>query len=87
LNTKTTDGFKAKEGEEQFYWEHHSVKKAIRISFDKRPHFLGINTFGIRMRHEFFDKVLTNKETVDYVIDQQQLILTPSFLRLTKRNP
>jgi hypothetical protein len=30
---------KAKEGEEQFYWEHHSVKKAIRISFDKRPHF------------------------------------------------
>jgi hypothetical protein len=31
--------------------------------------FLGINTFGIRMRHEFFDKVLTNKETVDYVID------------------
>jgi hypothetical protein len=21
------------------------------------------------MRHEFFDKVLTNKETVDYVID------------------
>jgi hypothetical protein len=59
---------KAKEDEEQFYWEHH-LKKAIRISFDKRPHFLGINTFGIRMRHEFFDKVLTNKETVDYVID------------------
>jgi hypothetical protein len=30
---------KAKE-EEQFYWEHHSGKKAIRISFDKkRPHF------------------------------------------------
>jgi hypothetical protein len=30
---------KAKEDEEQFYWEHHLVKKAIRISFDKRPHF------------------------------------------------
>jgi hypothetical protein len=59
---------KAKE-EEQFYWEHHLVKKAIRISFDKKDAFLGINTFGIRMRHEFFDKVLTNKETVDYVID------------------
>jgi NAD(P)H-nitrite reductase large subunit len=61
---------KAKEDEEQFYWEHHSGKKAIRISFDKKDRtFLGINTFGIRMRHEFFDKVLTNKETVDYVID------------------
>jgi NAD(P)H-nitrite reductase large subunit len=61
---------KAREDEEQFYWEHHSGKKAIRISFDKKDRtFLGINTFGIRMRHEFFDKVLTNKETVDYVID------------------
>ena len=61
---------KAKEDEEQFYWEHRSGKKAIRISFDKKDRtFLGINTFGIRMRHEFFDKVLTNKETVDYVID------------------
>ncbi|MEZ7504807.1 NAD(P)/FAD-dependent oxidoreductase [Flavobacterium sp. Arc2] len=61
---------KAKDNEEQFYWEHKSGKKAIRISFDKKDRtFLGINTFGIRMRHEFFDKVLTNKETVDYVID------------------
>ena len=60
---------KAKEDEEQFYWEHKSGKKAIRISFDKKERtFLGINTFGIRMRHEFFDKVLTNKEKVDYVI-------------------
>jgi NAD(P)H-nitrite reductase large subunit len=60
---------KAKENEEQFYWEHQSGKKAIRISFDKKDRtLLGINTFGIRMRHEFFDKVLTNKEKVDYVI-------------------
>lgn len=58
-----------KENEEQFYWEHMSGKKAIRVSFDKKERtFLGINTFGIRMRHEFFDKVLTNKATVDYVI-------------------
>jgi hypothetical protein len=49
--------------------------------------FLGINTFGIRMRHEFFDKVLTNKETVDYVIDHLAAAnFDPEFLRLTKRN-
>jgi NAD(P)H-nitrite reductase large subunit len=59
----------AKENEEQFYWEHKDGKKAIRISFNKEDRtFLGINTFGIRMRHEFFDSVLTKKETVDYVI-------------------
>ena len=59
----------AKENEEHFYWEHASGKKAVRISFDKESRiFLGINTFGIRMRHEFFDTVLNNKESVDYVI-------------------
>jgi NAD(P)H-nitrite reductase large subunit len=59
-----------KEYEEQFYWEHKDGKKAIRISFDKESRmFLGINTFGIRMRHEFFDKILTDKKTVDYVVD------------------
>lgn len=60
---------KAKENENHFYWEHTGGKKAIRISFDKNSReFLGINTFGIRMRHEFFDKVLTEKKTVDYVM-------------------
>jgi len=29
---------------------------------------LGINTFGIRMRHAFFDKVLTENQSVDYVM-------------------
>jgi NAD(P)H-nitrite reductase large subunit len=57
------------DNEEQFYWEHKSGKKAIRVSFDKNNRtFLGINTFGIRMRHEFFDTVLTEKKSVDYVI-------------------
>jgi NAD(P)H-nitrite reductase large subunit len=60
---------KPKPNEAQFYWEHASGKKAIRISFDKETKiFLGINTFGIRMKHEFFDKVLTENKTVDYVI-------------------
>ncbi len=59
----------AKENEVHFYWEHASGKKAIRISFGSEDRiFLGINTFGIRMRHEFFDTVLNNKESVDYVI-------------------
>ncbi|EIA08561.1 nitrite reductase putative [NAD(P)H] subunit [Flavobacterium frigoris PS1] len=60
---------KPMEHEEQFYWEHKDGKKAIRISFDKESRtFLGINTFGIRLRHEFFDKVLTDEKTVDYVM-------------------
>jgi NAD(P)H-nitrite reductase large subunit len=57
------------ENESQFYWEHSSGKKAVRIAFDINTRlFHGINTFGIRMRHEFFDKVLTENRTVDYVL-------------------
>ncbi|WPR71416.1 FAD/NAD(P)-binding oxidoreductase [Flavobacterium sp. NG2] len=58
-----------KEYEAQLYWEDKTGKKAIRISYHKETGvFLGINTFGIRMRHAFFDKVLTENKTIDYVI-------------------
>lgn len=75
---------KPKDYEEQFYWEHHSGKKAIRISFHKETRaFLGINTFGIRMRHEFFDKVLTDIQTVDYVIHHlEEANFDPEFFTL-----
>ena len=72
---KTTDTYGwvfaiPKENEQQFYWEHASRKIAIRISFDSVTRiFLGINTFGIRMRHEFFDTALNSKKSVDYIID------------------
>ena len=55
--------------ETHFYWENKCGKKAISITFDTQSRlFLGINTFGIRMRHEFFDAVLNDKKTVDFVI-------------------
>jgi pyruvate/2-oxoglutarate dehydrogenase complex dihydrolipoamide dehydrogenase (E3) component len=60
----------AKENETHFYWEHPKGKKAIRIVFDKNTRtFIGINTFGIRMRHDFFDQVLTHKKTVEFVLN------------------
>jgi NADPH-dependent 2,4-dienoyl-CoA reductase/sulfur reductase-like enzyme len=78
---------KPKDYEEQFYWEHHSGKKAVRISFHKKTRmFLGINTFGIRMRHEFFDKVLTDNQTVDYVIHHlSEANFDPEFFNSHKK--
>ena len=59
-----------KENEARFYWEYKDGKKCIHINYDKNTHeFLGINTFGIRMRHEFFDSVLTKKQSVPYVLE------------------
>ncbi len=59
-----------KENEARFYWEHNDGKKCIHINYDKTTReFIGINNFGIRMRHEVFDRWLTEKQTVDYVIN------------------
>lgn len=56
--------------ESYFQWQHPKEHKCITLSFDKNSHqFLGINTFGIRMRHEIFDKWLTKKVTVECVLE------------------
>ena len=60
---------KPKEGHQHFHWKHNDDTKCITIEVDSETNaFLGINTFGIRMRHEIFDKWLTEKRTVDYVM-------------------
>ena len=60
---------KLKEGHQHFHWKHNDDTKCITIEVDSETNaFLGINTFGIRMRHEIFDKWLTEKRTVDYVM-------------------
>ncbi len=62
------------ENEAQIYWEHSSAQKAIRISYDKNTdEFLGINTYGIRLRHEFFDTILNEKKSVGFVIENLKL--------------
>jgi NAD(P)H-nitrite reductase large subunit len=58
-----------KEGHTDFYWEHDDSKKCIHIHYEKESRrFTGINTFGIRMRHEVFDAWLSQGTSVDDVI-------------------
>lgn len=55
--------------EEHFHWRHNKEKVCITISFHKETKkFLGINTFGIRMRHEIVDRWLTECQSIDHVI-------------------
>ncbi|WP_396636743.1 NAD(P)/FAD-dependent oxidoreductase [Maribacter sp. R77961] len=59
-----------KDYEQHFHWRHAKEKICITIAFHKESKlFLGINTFGIRMRHELFDKWLTEERSVDYVME------------------
>lgn len=59
-----------REGESTFYWQHPKERVAIKIVFDSESHeFIGINSFGIRLRHELFDKWLRQKRTVEHVVE------------------
>ncbi|TBN05669.1 NAD(P)/FAD-dependent oxidoreductase [Hyunsoonleella flava] len=76
-----------KENETRFYWEHADGNKCIHINYDKNTReFIGINTFGIRMRHEFFDSVLNEKQSVDYVLTHlADANFDPEFYKLHEK--
>ena len=78
----------AKENEARFYWEHEDGKKCIHLNYDKNTRqFIGINNFGIRMRHEFFDKVLREKQSVDYVLEHlADANFDPEFYKLHEKD-
>lgn len=61
---------KPRENEAHFHWKHEDDTKCITVCYNTNTNkFLGINTFGIRMRHETFDTWLTENRDVDYVMN------------------
>lgn len=57
------------ENEIEFYWEQAGGEKCIHFVWDKNTGiFKGINTFGIRMRHELFDQWLRKNALIDEVM-------------------
>ena len=69
--------------EAHFHWRHPDKWICVTISYHKDTHlFLGINTFGIRMRHEVFDKWLTEQRDVDYVVSHlKEANFDPEFFK------
>jgi NAD(P)H-nitrite reductase large subunit len=60
---------KLKENEAEFYWEHASGKLAMHFIYDQSSKkFLGVNTFGIRLRHEVFDRWLKQEADIFTVL-------------------
>ena len=59
-----------KEHEQHFHWRHPKENICITVAFHKdTKQFLGINTFGIRMRHEIFNRWLTEERDVHHVME------------------
>jgi NAD(P)H-nitrite reductase large subunit len=74
--------------ERHFHWRHDKENICVTIAFHKETNeFLGINTFGIRMRHQFFDKVLTEKRNVEYVLEHlADANFDPEFYKLYEKD-
>ncbi|QNJ97128.1 NAD(P)/FAD-dependent oxidoreductase [Constantimarinum furrinae] len=72
-----------KDYESHFHWKHDDDTKCITIAYHKETGaFLGINTFGIRLKHEVMDRWLTEKKKIDYVIENlKQANFDPEFYR------
>ncbi len=62
-------GNELKSNEQEYYWEHEGGKKAMHFVWDKSTNkFLGINVFGIRLRHAHLDNWLREKRSIQYVM-------------------
>ena len=70
--------------EEHFHWIHPDDTKCITIATHRDSgKFLGINTFGIRMRHETFDKWLSEERTTNYVVQHlREANFDPEFYKV-----
>ncbi len=76
-------GAQLKDNESEFYWEHSSNKKAMHFIWDTSSKvFVGINSFGIRLRHEKFDQWLREKQSISYVLEHlAEANFDPEFFR------
>ncbi len=58
------------ETEDEFYWEHLNGKIALRLVFDRNNRkLIGVNNFGVRLRHEVLDRWIGDGKTVEYALE------------------
>jgi NADPH-dependent 2,4-dienoyl-CoA reductase/sulfur reductase-like enzyme len=63
-----------------FYWEHPSGKVAFRMLMRQDGTLYGVNNFGFRLRHEFFDKAISENWSGEKVIAKlNQANFDPEF--------
>ena len=54
---------------QSLYWEHPNGNICFRAVFEAETRVLtGVNVFGLRLRHDFFDKAFRNGSTIEEVL-------------------
>lgn len=65
-----------------FYWEDSSGKICFRMLTDREDRLVGVNNFGFRLRHSFFDQALRDQWTGVQVIQRlEQANFDPEFFK------
>jgi hypothetical protein len=77
-----------KEGETHFHWKNPEGNQWLTIAYHEETlKFLGINTFGIRMKHETFDSWLNENQNVAHVVDNlRKANFDPEFYKKLESN-
>jgi NAD(P)H-nitrite reductase large subunit len=72
-----------REGEDSFYWEHPDHKNCLRIVFKNgSEQVVGMNFFGLRMKHKVCEKWIKERKTIDYVIENlKEANFDPEFFK------
>lgn len=86
-----TYGFVAnqpRDGESSFYWEHPGKRHCLRIVYrDADRSVVGINVFGMRLRHPLCERWIRERRTVEHVIAHlSDAHFDPEFFRRHERD-
>ena len=58
-----------REGEKTFLWQDSDMKHSVRIVYKEDDNsIVGVNVYGIRLRHKVFENWIKEKKTVSYVV-------------------
>ena len=71
------------DGEKYFYWQHPKKNIGFGIVYHANSKQLkGVNSYGMRLRHEYFDRWLKEKCTVDIMLScLDQALFDPEFTK------
>jgi len=74
--------------EAHYYWQHSTKNIAMHFVWDKNTgEFIGVNSFGVRLRHELFDKWLTDKVSIDVIMSNLRTAnFDPEFFRVYEKD-
>jgi NADPH-dependent 2,4-dienoyl-CoA reductase/sulfur reductase-like enzyme len=61
------------EGHSHFFWEQQGGRRCVKVVFESGlGRFIGINSMGIRLRHEVFDRWLREERDIKYVMQHMK---------------